>query len=118
MVPKTLGIADQYIIYIISFFPSLPLSDTRETAVVNAILTAGAARRIAEDCREENFFSCTCITDGRPVNVNGTLTLTDCNFDDEHAKNIMEEFLIENTTSLVDRHNFKLGLNVSISSFS
>ena len=98
------------------------LTDTRETAVVNSLLAAGAGRRIAAACRDEKLANCTCKVDGTNGIVNNTYITYDCSYNGDVAEKLMLDFFEEsNTTNYhkwsiakkVENRNHKIGFNVS-----
>ena len=101
-----------------SFF----LTDTRETAIVNALLAAGAGRRIAAACRDEKLPNCTCKVDGTNGIVNDTYITYDCSYNGDVAEKLMLTFFEESDTTnyqnwniikKVENRNHKIGFNVS-----
>ena len=98
------------------------LTDTRETAIVNSLLAAGAGRRIAAACRDEKLANCTCKVDGTNGVVNNTYITYDCSYNGDVAEKLMLDFFEEsNTTNYpkwsiakkVENRNHKIGFNVS-----
>lgn len=98
------------------------LTDTRETAVVNSLLAAGAGRRIAAACRDEKLPNCTCKVDGTNGVVNNTYITYDCSYNGDVAEKLLLDFFEESNTTdyqhwnivkKVENRNHKIGFNVS-----
>ena len=93
---------------------------TRETAFVNAMLTAGAGHQIAVSCRDEKLDNCTCKIEGVNGIVDGNFISYGCSHDTEVAKMILNKFLGNNETLSEDAaiqekarvHNQDVGFQV------
>ena len=107
--------------FFLSLFPlSLPSpslsSATRETAILNAFLSAGATKGIAEACRENIIEGCTCERE-LTERIDGITYLHECGEDKDFAIGFLKDFYgLENSTcerDLVDKWNNELGYSVS-----
>lgn len=85
--------------------------------MINALMTAGGARSIAEGCRQEYLSGCTCVTNGRLIRQGTNFTFFDCNSDTTFASNFITDFTKSTNPSTaaekVDNHNIDVGLKVS-----
>lgn len=93
-------------------FGSFVENGTRETAMVNAFLSAGAAHGIASACHESVLEGCTC--DADPARREGDVTyLQSCGDDVNYAIRLLRELYgLEGSTrerDLVDSWNNELG---------
>ncbi|XP_003384323.1 PREDICTED: protein Wnt-2 [Amphimedon queenslandica] len=98
-----------------NLFGAFVKNNTRETAVINALLTAGAERQIALDCRDEKLPNCTCQINGDNGVVNSTFFLYECSFDIAKAHDIMSKFLetpSNDDTAIIAEHNHNVGSNL------
>lgn len=101
---------------VIIHYPPPICSGTRETAMVNAFLSAGAAHGIASACHESVLEGCTC--DADPARREGDVTyLQSCGDDVNYAIRLLRELYgLEGSTrerDLVDSWNNELGYAVS-----
>ena len=101
-----------------SLTPTLPLSftATRETAILNAFLSAGATHGIASACHKNTLEGCPCIADPAE-RIDGITYLRTCSDNIEFAIRFMKDFYdIEESTSeedLVNKWNNELGYEVN-----
>jgi hypothetical protein len=94
---------------------------TRETAVLEAILAAFSASKLAELCREEKIDNCTCKAEGSSGIVDGTFITYSCSSDPDTAETMLLDFWGEaknipnDTANLVNnirKRNHLVGTNL------
>ena len=96
---------------------------TRETAFLNAIISAGIAREVARKCREAELDACNCdfsVESGRQEKEDDTITVYGgCGDNDEFGVEIAKAFTdqsiskLNDAFSLMSLHNNKVGRAVS-----
>ena len=95
----------------------MPLG-TRETAFLDALISAGIAREVARKCKEQNLDSCACdFTDERPEDVDETTTIIsgcgdNCDYGVAVAKEFTDSEADDSCTGLITLHNNKVGREV------
>ena len=86
--------------------------------MVNSLLGAGAARKVAEACHDEKLQNCTCKVEGSSAIIDGNFFTYSCSYDGDAAKSISLQFLEgslgSSLTDQVQLQNYKVGLNVSL----
>ena len=102
--------------------PHSPLSTslppaTRETAILNAYMSAGVAHSIASACHENTIEGCACIA-GPTIREDGVTYLQSCADNVDFAITFLKQFYgIESSNcerDLVDKWNNILGYDVSV----
>ena len=92
--------------------------DTRETAYVQAITSAGMVYSIARACSRDQIEQCSCDATNQPAPANGSFQWGGCGDNLQHGYNYarkFEAFTIGNDHSSVLRnHNSEAGRLVSI----
>lgn len=96
---------------------------TRETAFLNAIISAGIAREVARKCREAELDACNCdfsVESGEHEIEDDTVTVFGgCGDNDEFGVELAKEFTdksiskLNDAFSLMSLHNNKVGRAVS-----
>ena len=94
---------------------------TRETAFLNAIISAGICREVARKCREQKLEFCACDFSVEGKTVNGTTVIGGCGDNDEFAVKIATQFtgcetslsVATGSTSVLALHNSEVGRTVS-----
>ena len=96
------------------------LTGTRETAFLNAIISAGIAREVARKCKEQELDACACdfSVDSSTNNEDATTVIGGCGDNCEFGVKIAKQFTDakgghKNCCSLVTLHNNKVGRTVS-----
>ena len=98
------------------------LTGTRETAFLNAIISAGIAREVARKCKEQELDACACdfSVDSNTDNGEGITIIGGCGDNAEFGIKIAEQFTdtsldgLKDPFSLVALHNNEVGREVGI----
>ena len=97
----------------------MPLG-TRETAFLDALISAGIAREVARKCKEQSLDSCACdFTDERPEDVDETTTIIsgcgdNCDYGVKVAKEFSDSEADDSCAGLITLHNNKVGREVRL----
>ena len=92
---------------------------TRETAFLNAIISAGIAREVARKCKEQELDACACDFSVKGKTVNGTTFIGGCGDNDQFGVTIAKQFTDTSLSGVADSvnalalHNNKVGREVS-----
>lgn len=95
-----------------------PLSGTRETAVLYALLTAGAATGVAQACHDQAIEGCCELSKSTGEDEEGNLIYYNCNDNVEWALRNLDEFIgvvrssPVTTLELMHEHNTHVGEKV------
>jgi len=96
--------------------------DTRETAYVQAIASAGMVYSIARACSREQIEQCSCDATNRPAPANNSFQWGGCGDNLQHGYNYARKFasyaLSGDASSLLRNHNSEAGRLVSFRCFS
>lgn len=100
------------------------LADTRESAFIQAMLSAGAARAIGQACKDEDktLKNCTCRQEGLSgEDAEGNFIVYDCSTNPATGNQLMKKFLYPSGSKAeegsldeqIERHNNDFGIAVS-----
>jgi len=91
----------------------------REKAFLDAIMSAGIAREVARQCKEQNLESCLCDYSVPSSNINGNVILSGCGDNSEYGSKVAKQFtdtgVTDDTcTGLATLQNNNVGRLVSL----